>query len=474
MKLGLTIAVDPDLDREWSLYQPLGLGYLSAYLRKYSPHVSEIVIERDLDRLIAHKPDIVGIGCVSYFYSVAQKYARRVKEALGCPVWIGGSHITALPESLSRDFDVGVLGEGEQGVTELVEAYASTGMKPTANDLNKIRGIIHRDNGGIVKTEDRLLLYDMDVFPMPDRNLLDGKWGDNRKFATIMSSRGCPYKCAFCATVVQWGRKFRGHSAEYVCAEIEHLRNSYDCESVFFCDDLFIANKQRFRRIVLALEARGLLSGIHTRCFVRTNLMDEETCDLLSRMHCNIVHTGFESNSAPILRELGKTGVRPEHNRKMIDYCRQYGFEATSCFIIGSPSERREDILASYQFISENADVLQRCVVTPLMVSPGTQVWKWAVERGLCSPHDLTGIVLEPEDIDPEHFMRNRYINLNRHIDIEEFINLLMIGRSLANMVNAWSAARWAEKERQAHQPQNGLASRLASFKRQIADLRVI
>ncbi|MBE7558364.1 radical SAM protein [bacterium] len=473
MKIGLTIAVNPELDKEWSFHQPLGIGYISSYLRKYSPHVSEIVIERDLERLIAAKPDIVGIGCVSYAYSIARQYAQRVKEALGCPVWLGGPHITSLVESLTRDFDLAVIGEGEQCATELVEAYASTGMKPTAGDLAKIQGIAFWDNGGMVRTEDRELLYDMDVFPIPDRHLMDGKWGDNKTYPTIMTSRGCPYKCTFCATIVQWGRKFRGHSAEYVCAEIEHLRNTYDCENVLFYDDLFIANKKRFKEIVLALEERGLLSGISTRCFVRVNLMDDEMCDLLARMNCNILYTGFESNSAPILQELGKTGVKPEHNQKMIDYCRKYGFEAASCFIIGSPSERREDILATYQFICENADTLQGCVVTPLMVCPGTQVWRWAVERGLCSVDNLAGVVIEPEDFDEDYFMRNRYIFLNKHLDREEFLNLLKIGRSIAAMVNNWSAVRWAEKERQAAQKPIDISARIREIKAKIADLKV-
>lgn len=473
MKVGLTLAVNPELDHEWSFHQPLGLGYIASYLRKYSPHVSEVVIERDLDRLIEARPDIVGIGCVSYAYRVAQESARKAREALGCPVWVGGPHITALPESLSRDFDLAVVGEGEQCALELVEAYASTGMKPTAGDLRKIPGIAFWENGGPVHTEDRELVYEMDRFPMPDRSLMDGKWGDNHKYPTLMTSRGCPYKCTFCATIVQWGRRFRGHSAEYVCAEIEHLRNTYDCENVLFYDDLFITNKKRFREIVVALEERGLLSGINTRCFVRVNLMDDEMCELLARMNCNILHTGFESNSAPVLQELGKTGVKPEHNQKMIDYCRKYGFEAASCFIIGSPSERREDILASYRFISENADTLHGCVVTPLMVCPGTQVWRWAVERGLCSVDNLAGIVLEPEDMDEEHFLRNRYIFLNKHLEIEEFINLLKIGRNLAEVVNAWSAARWAEKEKRVPSRPINLASRIASLKQRIAELKV-
>ena len=472
MKIGLAIAVNTDFE-DWSYYQPLGLAYIASYLRKYSPHVDEIVVERDIDKLIAHKPDIVGIGCVSYFYGVAQRYARQAREELGCPVWIGGPHISALPESFTRDFDVAVIGEGEVTVAELVDVYASTGMQPIPGDLAKVEGILYWENGGMVQTPGRELLYDMDHFPMPDRHLLDGKWGDNKKYPTMVTSRGCPYKCTFCATIIQWGRRFRGHSADYVCAEVEHLRNTYDCENILFQDDLFIANKKRFKEIVLALEERGLLQGINTRCFVRVNLMDDEMCDLLARMNCNILYTGFESNSAPILQELGKTGVKPEHNQKMIDYCRKYGFESNSCFIIGSPSERREDILATYQFITDNADVLQGCAVTALMVYPGTQVWRWAVERGLRGTTDLSGIVIEPEDFaDADAFMRNRYIYLNQHIDIEEFINLLKIGRGIADMVNNWSAERWAERERLAARRPINLAGRIAGIKRRLGELR--
>jgi radical SAM superfamily enzyme YgiQ (UPF0313 family) len=467
MKLGLTMAVNAEVDGEWSFNQPLGLGYIASYLKKYSPHIDEIIIERDIDTLLAQKPDIVGITTVSFSYSVAQRQARRVKEELGCPVWIGGPHISSLPGSMSRDFDIGVLCEGELTALELVEAYSSTSMHPTASDLSKIRGIQYWDNDVLVRNPARTMIDDLDKIPQPDRLLMDGKWGDNKVHPTIMTSRGCPYNCSFCATPVIWGRGFRGHGAEYICDEIETLRDRYDCDNIIFNDDLFIANKKRFRAIVAALEKRRLLDGISTRCFVRVNMMDDETCDLLSRINSNILYTGFESNSEPILRELGKTGVKPADNQNMIELCRKYGFEVASCFIVGSPSETREDILATYQFITDNADALQASVVTPLMVCPGTRVWQWAVERGLCGPDNLTGVVMEPEDFNSEDFMRNRYIYLNTKMERAEFINLLNIGYGISKMVNSFSAARWEEKQRKQE------SGRIPRFKSAFNELRV-
>src|SRR6185295_3615761 len=185
MKVGLYLACYPELIDTWNYnLPPLGLGYLAAYAKQYVGGV-DFLIERDLDEIIAAKPDLVGITFVTYNASIAARQARRIKDALGCPVIVGGPHVSTLPTMLDPAFDVAVLNEGEATFAELLQLFkAERAFKPAS--LAKIQGLLYRDeSGALVKTPCRVSIKDLDTIPFPDRDLMAEKWRRPKREAQL-------------------------------------------------------------------------------------------------------------------------------------------------------------------------------------------------------------------------------------------------------------------------------------------------
>ncbi len=420
MKIGLYLAVVEERDEDWSIGPPLGLGYLSSYLKKYGSGF-DTVIERNLDNLIAHKPDLIGISCTTYSFNVADRAAQRIKSELRIPTIIGGAQITAMPERLPLSFDAGIMGEGECSFLDLCELLKARGcLEPQS--LSKIEGIIWHGDKGIVYNPDRDRIEDLDCIPRPDREALGDQWGPIKNHAHIMTSRGCPYRCSFCSTVKHWGTKHRFFSPEYVVDEIEELVTKWGASHIIAFDDLFVGKKSRLEEIGRLLNQRGILDQVHFTASARANQIRQDMAQALHDLNVTDLTIGFESASPGVLQYLAKDGVQPEQLQRTIDVCRDNRINVAPSFIIGSPCETRDDLKMTFDFIIDNMDVFSALVIGPLMVLPGTPIWDYALQRGLIDEAKLTGVVLEPEDLeDDKKFFFEKYVYLNEHMPKEEF-----------------------------------------------------
>lgn len=436
IRVGFYLACYPEIDGLWSFLPPLGLGYLAAYTRERVPGV-EFVVHRRLEDLIAARPDVVGVTYVTHNARFAAGEARKIKEALGCPVIAGGPHISTLPTVLDAPFDLAVLHEGEATFADLMRLYqAERRFEPAA--LAKVEGILYRDeSGALLRTPPRPTIADLDAIPYPDRDLMFDQWRlPGRVEAQLMSSRGCPYDCAFCSTVKHWGTGYRFPSEAYVVGEIELLRERYGAEVIHFYDDLFVVRKDRVLSILKLMRERGLHEGAEYRCFVRSNLLDDEVMEAFAASGFRLLNIGFESGSDEILQILNKGSASMKKNRRAIELGRKHGLKFASCFIIGSPGETRQSILETFDFVTSNVDALQYVQFAPLVILPGTEVWRWAERIGV-SDRNLTGVVLEPEDINNEdHYYLHRWPYLNdENIPREEFLTYLKIGHKIEELV---------------------------------------
>ncbi|MBI2266387.1 MAG: cobalamin B12-binding domain-containing protein [Armatimonadetes bacterium] len=250
-KILLINAVNPSVEVEIR-YPPLGLGYLAGSLRnRFGCDLFHFKIcDRDIEReLCSFHPDIVGISSVSQNYNIAKKYAAAARS-MGIPVVIGGIHISMLPGSLTGDMDLGVLGEGEETMAELMELFLETGQFPEKR-LSGIKGIVYRTEGRLQLTAARPAVTPLDEIPLPARDLLKIE-----RHSYIFSSRGCPYRCTFCASSRYWD-KLRFFSPEYVVGEIRELVNRYDVRFISFFDDLMMADRKRLAKIVSSLQMPG-------------------------------------------------------------------------------------------------------------------------------------------------------------------------------------------------------------------------
>jgi anaerobic magnesium-protoporphyrin IX monomethyl ester cyclase len=442
VKIGLALSCYPETDSTWSYVPPLGLGYLASYTRKYVEGV-EFVVERRAEELISHQPDFVGLTFVTFNYSYAAREARKIKDALGCPVICGGPHVSTLPTVLDPVFDLAVLGEGEETFADLVRLFKEKKRFPP-EDLRNIPGLLFRDEDGqLIRNPARAAIKDLDTIPFPDRDLIHNKWSCHGGMVNIMTSRGCPYDCSFCSTIHHWGRGFRYPSNEYVVREIEEIREKFDPSEILIFDDLFVVNRSRVIELNNLIRQRGLHEGLEFRCFVRANLLNDELMESLAQTNHKVLNIGFESGSEDMLFKLKKTGCSVEENEHALYLGRKYGVTFSSCFIMGTPGETREDILANFDFVLSNTDVFDNVSFAPLQILPMTQVWEWAREVGV-SDTNLSGIVLEQEDFEDEkEFFMNKWHYLNQHnIPREEFYTYYMIGKKVEKTVDELAKLR--------------------------------
>lgn len=373
---------------------PLGLGYIASYLQKYSNYsdveieLSEVGSIQDIEK---HHPDVVGFSTVTRDYNKIVSLAREAKQKLGIPTILGGHHITPIPHTLPKEFDLAVLGEGEQTMLEVMKLFLEDG-EFCPEKLRKINGIAFHKSDRVEITPPRELIEPLDKIPYPARELFgmgkytqpvyDWSFFEPMRITSISSSRGCPYNCVYCSSAVFW-RKYRYFSAEYVVDEIKKILGKYPVDGIMIADDLFIGNKARLRKIVELIKKEGINKKVKFWANARANLLDEEACKLLKEMNVFHVGLGFESYSEPVLKFLKKGTVTMEQNKDALLLAKKYGFDVEGCFIVGSPHETREDMMKTYHFIKRYPiDSFGVQVMTPL---PGTEMWKMAKERGSVS-----------------------------------------------------------------------------------------
>jgi len=377
LKILFVNAIDFTRDIE-TVYPPLGLAYLSSSIKKQHPHIEIKIIDRNIkEELENFKPDTVGISAVSQNYGVAIEIAG-ICRSYNVPVFIGGVHISLLPESLDKAFDFGVYGEAEQTILEIVDLLINRKELTNAN-LKNIKGLILHNDDAVELTEARPLISNLDIIPFPDRELLNIPAGQT---TYMFTSRGCPYKCAFCASTRFWDN-VRWFSAEYVVNEIEDVIDKYKPWAISFYDDLFIANLSRLESITKLICEKGIHNKVKFSFACRANLVNEKLIEILRPLDIQMICMGLESGCQKTLNYLKGDGMTVEHNLRAIDLFSKAKINAQGTFIIGSPEETEEDILETLKFIRKsklvNFDIY---ILSPF---PGTPIWEVAERKGLVS-----------------------------------------------------------------------------------------
>ena len=380
MRILLIHAIDCRREVETSV-RPLGLAYLAAYVRERHPDVEVRISSRLPGPSDPFHPDMVGISSVTHNYGAACEIAREAK-ARGHGVVVGGIHLSLVPSALTADMDVGVLGEGEETFSEIVETARRDGAGTAAFDpaaFRAIPGTLTRAEDGTLHTgPPRPLIDPIDRLPRPARDLLHQ--GATNLF--LVTSRGCPYRCAFCSSSAFWERA-RYFSPEYVVEEVASLRRDYRAGHLSFWDDLFIAPPARFRAIVEGIRERKLHEGIAFSAAVHAARVDGEIATLLRKMNVTQVSLGLESGSDRVLQSLKGPVASVAQGRQAVAALHREGIRVTASFIIGAPGETREEIRRTRALIRELP--LAQAGVYRLVPLPGTPIWDEATRLGLVS-----------------------------------------------------------------------------------------
>lgn len=363
------LLVYPTWHEAYHYYPPLGLGYIGAYLEQEGHQVR--ILDRDLafqdkkainlvDResestLRAFQPDLIGITAMTPTIPDAFHTAALLKRQLPkYPVVLGGPHAMVLSKETleaSANIDIVVKGEGEETMKELCG-----GSEP-----GSVAGIVYRKNGDIVATPNRNLSSDLNSLLFPARHLYDMKKYLQSNFAVIrgvdarvmnlMTSRGCPYRCTFCAASCIFGGKVRFASPSRVIEEIERILSEYpQVEGLYFVEDSFATSRKRAVAICNLLLKRRIHRRIIWAAQLHVNDIDEELLTLMKKAGCVQVQYGFESGSQRILNLMDKRAtVRQNYEAAVLT--RKVGVRFLVNVIVGFPSETREDFMATIELL---------------------------------------------------------------------------------------------------------------------------
>lgn len=368
-------AVDPYSEEENRL-KPLWPAYLAAYIEKelVNYDLKFYYTTKNIKKaIINYRPHIIGLSSVSQNFNYAIKYAKIAKQ-FDLPVIIGGMHISSLPNSLTREMDIGVLGEGEKTFLQLVKIYLKSSRFPKEH-LKKIDGLVFNHNGHLVQTRARSPFSSIDEIPHPKRSLIG-----YQKRAYLYTTRGCAYNCVFCACAGYWGQ-VRFASPGYIIEEIDELIN-HGVQKIRFNDENFSLNKNRLHQLVQLIRARGFHKKVKFTCWSRANDITEDVVMALKSINVVSIKLGLESGSKKILDYL-KGNVSIDNNIRAVNLIHQAGIQVNGDFIIGTPDETKDDLEQTYRFIKKvPLSFVDINIFTPF---PATPVWEYAKKMNMVS-----------------------------------------------------------------------------------------
>jgi radical SAM superfamily enzyme YgiQ (UPF0313 family) len=317
-------------------WEALGVGYIISYLKSYFSADLELSFysafydsDEDIIRN-SRDADIIAFSCTSPQYRHGLALAKLIKNKTNVIVF-GGVHPSALPEDVLREpcVDIVIKGEGERSFLSLVNEM-SKNQKPRK------------------KIECSDYIKDINSIPFPDRftiknerNIQQAYADNNKRIASVLSSRGCPFRCSFCCSPVVWQRKTRFRSPDNILDEIEDLRRKLNIHFLKFADDTFTVDKKRVLEFCQKKSDRGIRLPFGANAHINT--INEELLKALSDCGCQELWYGVESGSPKILRRMHKN-TRIDDIKKVFKLTKDFGIKTRAYFLIGTPGETLGDI----------------------------------------------------------------------------------------------------------------------------------
>lgn len=419
---------------EPAVYPPLGLGYIASYIKKYGGGWDIRIFDSEISpfrSILEFRPDIIGLTSVTFNYNLIVNLAEKLKRYLNIPIIMGGPHISSLPDTLPSCIDIVVRTEGEETMLELLELYQRERVF-SCECLSSIPGITYRKNGDIINTPMREFITPLDRIPPPDRNLLDMErylrfnFGIDRfkRGISLLTSRGCPYRCIFCHSGSYWGKP-RLNSSGFVAREIDSLYRYYKMDIVSIIDDLFIIDLQRIKELIKHLRALRLLGEMEFWVDGRVNLVNPSLLQLLRELNCTLVSLGIESVSDRLLKYIRKEGVTARDNIRAVKLINNFGMGVFVQVMIGIPTETEDDIKLTERFIKDviKADRRNSISVSILTPYPGTPLWRYSKEKGLVDESMEWGLL----EAKPHRLLKSRgkFVYLNEVIPKSRFLKIV-------------------------------------------------
>lgn len=351
------------------------------------------------NEIYSYSPDAVGISSLTPNFNSAINVAKLVKSIdPNIRVILGGVHPTFTPEETlkNKDVDFVVRGEGEYTLLNLICALNG------ANNLDKVSGVSYRMGDSIVHNKRAELIDDLDSLPFPMKELdLDIDIYSSESLGAMMTSRGCPFSCIYCASSKFWGKRVRFRSIENVIEEIKQIKKKFGTRFFIFDDDTFNINRNRVISLCDAIIREKL--NIEWWCEIRPSPIDKEMVTKMKNAGCVSIALGVETGNESTLKNI-KKGATLTQIRRCIDIIRKQNIELGTFFMIGFPWEGEREISETIKFMKsiKSSGTVNLSIATPY---PGTELYELLISEGMIKGQINWGLCF--------HHRRKNFFNKN-------------------------------------------------------------
>jgi anaerobic magnesium-protoporphyrin IX monomethyl ester cyclase len=343
---------------------PINLLYLASNLEKEGISTKLVdlsyenkSIEECAQYIVSMNPEFVGVAV--HFTFLANKSLKLISLIKNCNpkirIIVGGVHFTSLSEQTMNEcpeIDVGIIGEGEEAIVKVIQCLKS------GDRLDNLQGLIFRRGKELIKTEGNNLISDINKLPFPLFEKIDfshysfAVYKEKRKITfPIITSRGCPFSCAFCDRTVV-GRKIRFHNIDYMSKMIDTLIKGFKVNCFDVVDENICITENRFKDISDLFKSMFQKHDITWHCSIRADSVNREIAKTLYDSGCRSVTFGIESGSQRMLNVYNKK-LNINEVQKSCKIIREAGITLAGSFIIGGPEENAESILETIALLKK-------------------------------------------------------------------------------------------------------------------------
>lgn len=387
---------------------PIGLAYIAAVLEKGGFEVSlldagtegyeqefiegryvtyGLSYEQIKERIKKFNPDMVGVSCsfsaqINNVHRVCSAVNEVSKDILTV---IGGLHPTFFTEESlkNKGIDFVIMGEGEYRLLKIIQ---NLNKKIGFEDID---GLAYRKDDSIIIQKQTSYIQDLDELPFPAWHLLNlekyfkinmpiNPFPKGKRPLQILTSRGCPIKCVFCASCNFWGTKYRMRSAENVLAEIKHIKEKYDIDEIQFTDDNLTLNKDRTIKILEGLNELKIYWSVPAGLYVKS--LNEDIIKLMKESGCYQITVAVESGDPYVQKNIIGKVVDLEKTKKLVKYAQKLGLGVHAFYVLGLPNETRYQMKKTFDYSRYlDTDSISYYIATPI---PGSELYNMCLKAG--------------------------------------------------------------------------------------------
>ena len=378
---------------------PLGILYLASEIvrRRAADRVSIHDMQLDtgnVERIVAaverERPDVLGVSAMTFDSAVLHRLAAEAKRRVpSVRVVAGGSHATCYPDDVLADPNVDFLvhGEGEAASCDLLDALR------TGGDARTIPNVGYRENGRARINPDRPFVEDLDTLPFPAFDRIDlepyfampriGVLYAHRRYATLITSRGCPFRCAYCHRVM--GKRHRAHGVDYVLRQMEWLMDRRGVREFVIVDDLFNHPEERAQAIAQGILDRKWKVFLSFPVGLRGDVIGPETLRLLKAAGTYRCMFAFETGSERIQALIDKN-LRIPRVLEAVAQAAELGILVNGVFMLGFPTESFQEMKRTVALAVGSR--LHSVAFLRVIPFKNTELFDLAVKSGAAVPRD--------------------------------------------------------------------------------------